>query len=79
MNKPLRPTDPGERRCLKCNQEFRSSGAGNRICRDCARINASLKVSEAQLALERGVKRLNGIIIEEPCIYEVTNTDSQFN
>jgi hypothetical protein len=71
LNKPLLPTEAGPRRCLKCNEEFPSTGAGNRICKKCARINASIKVSEEQLARERGAKRLNGNLIEEQDSYEV--------
>ena len=71
MNKPLRPNEIGNRRCLKCNEEFLSKGAGNRICKDCRRINAALgPISEAQLASQRGVKRMNGIPIEDPASYE---------
>jgi len=39
---PLRPNKIGYRRCLKCNEEFYSKGAGNWICKDCRRINAAL-------------------------------------
>jgi hypothetical protein len=45
--------------------------AANRICKKCSQINASLKVSEAQLARQRGSKRLNGNLIEEQDTYEV--------
>jgi tRNA(Ile2) C34 agmatinyltransferase TiaS len=71
VNKPLLPTEPGQRRCLKCNEEFPSTGAGNRICKKCSRVNASLNVSEVQLARERGAKRLNGNLIDEQDSYEV--------
>lgn len=65
MNKPLKPTDIANRRCLKCNKEFLSQGAGNRICKECRQINARLgPITEAQLALQRGAKRLNGLPIE---------------
>ena len=71
MNKPLRPNDIGYRRCLKCNLQFLSKGAGNRICKKCSRINAALgPISEAQLAAQRGVKRMNGKPIEDPASYE---------
>ncbi len=60
MTKSLRPDEPGRRYCLRCNALFKSSGAGNRICRGCAKVNAKLRISEAQLAYERGDKRLNG-------------------
>ncbi|MBN8605119.1 MAG: hypothetical protein J0M26_29250 [Planctomycetes bacterium] len=50
---------------------FRSNGAANRICQKCSHANASLKVSEAQLARQRGAKRLNGILIEEQDTYEM--------
>jgi hypothetical protein len=69
VNKPLLPTEPGPRRCLKCNEEFPSKGAGNRICKKCTQVNASLKISEAQIACERGAKRLNGLPIEEQSTY----------
>jgi hypothetical protein len=50
---------------------FRSKSAANRICKKCSQINASLKVSEAQLARERGAKRMNGNLIEEQDTYEM--------
>ncbi|MFN7333785.1 MAG: hypothetical protein ACK5TC_01880, partial [bacterium] len=68
--RPL-PHEPGNRTCLKCNGIFRSRSAANRICKKCSQVNASLKVSEAQLARERGEKRLNGNLIEEPNTYEM--------
>ena len=68
--RPL-PHEPGDRKCLKCNETFRSKSAANRICKKCSQINASLKVSEAQLARERGAKRLNGNLIEEQDTYEM--------
>jgi hypothetical protein len=71
MSKRPLPHEPGDRACLKCNETFRSKSAANRICKKCSRINASLNVSEAQLARERGVKRLNGLLIEEQEIYEM--------
>jgi hypothetical protein len=67
----LLPHEPGDRKCLKCNKTFRSKNAANRICKKCSKVNASLKVSEAQLARERGEKRLNGNLIEEPNTYEM--------
>lgn len=71
VNLALRPHEAGLRRCLKCNQEFHSRGAGNRICNDCRRLNANLgPISEAQMAAQRGVKRMNGIPIEEPNSYQ---------
>ena len=71
VNKPLQPTEAGYRRCLKCNESFHSKGAGNRICKDCRRINAALgPISEAQLAAQRGAKRMNGIPLEDPNSYE---------
>jgi len=50
---------------------FRSKSAGNRICKKCSQINAAMKVSEAQLARERGAKRLNGCLLEKPDSYEM--------
>jgi hypothetical protein len=50
---------------------FRSKNAANRICKKCTQVNASLRVSEEQLARQRGVKRLNGELIEEHDTYEM--------
>jgi hypothetical protein len=63
------PHEPGERKCLKCNESFKSQHAGNRICKKCARINASLNLREAQIALERGAKRLNGNLLDRNDAY----------
>ncbi len=71
MSRRLLPHEPGNRKCLKCSEMFRSNGAANRICQKCSHANASLKVSEAQLARQRGAKRLNGILIEEQDTYEM--------
>ena len=71
MSSRLLPNEPGDRKCLKCNEMFRSKSAANRICKKCSQINASLKVSEAQLARERGAKRFNGNLIEEQDTYEM--------
>ena len=71
MSTRLLPHEPGDRKCLKCNEIFRSKSAANRICKKCSKVNASLKVSEAQLARERGEKRLNGNLIEEPDTYKM--------
>jgi hypothetical protein len=63
--RPL-PHESGDRKCLKCSEIFHSRNAGNRICKQCRKINASLgPVSEALLAVQRGVKRKNGIPIED--------------
>ncbi len=71
MSKRLFPHQAGDRKCLKCNEMFPSKSAANRICKKCSQVNASLRVSEAQLALERGAKRLNGILIEQQDTYEM--------
>ncbi len=78
MNEPLRPYQAGYRICLKCNKTFLSKGAGNRICKGCRKINASLgPISESQIAMQRGAKRLNGIPIDIPNSYE--SSFSSFN
>ncbi len=52
------------RTCLKCNKRFMSAGPENRICRRCSALNRQLTpMSEAQMRLQRGVKRHNGEII----------------
>jgi hypothetical protein len=50
---------------------FHSKNAGNRICKKCARVNAAIRISEEQLACERGAKRLNGLSISECGTYEM--------
>jgi len=65
MSTRLLAHEPGDRKCLKCNEVFRSKSAANRICKKCSQVNASLKLSAAQIARERGAKRLNGYLIEE--------------
>lgn len=55
-----------QRTCLKCNQPFESDGPGNRICRPCGRINARIAITEEQLQKQRGVKRRNGDLMNEP-------------
>lgn len=71
MSTRLLPHESGDRKCLKCNETFRSKSAANRICKKCSQINSSLKLSEAQIALERGAKRLNGVPIDETGTYEM--------
>ncbi|HAC91239.1 MAG TPA: hypothetical protein DCF63_11515 [Planctomycetaceae bacterium] len=66
----LKPQEPGKRLCLRCGSSFHSKSAGNRICRKCTQINATIRISEAQLALERGAKRLNGHRLDLPNSYE---------
>ena len=61
--RPL-PHEPGDRKCLKCNEMFRSKSAANRICKKCSQVNASLKLSEAQIARERGAKQMAAQHIE---------------
>ena len=70
MSKRPLPNEPGQRTCLKCGKSFKSRNAGNRICPDCAKVNAGLKISEEQLARERGAKRLNGFLLDPPGSYE---------
>ncbi len=70
----LQPNEPGERKCLKCNKIFSSKGAANRICSKCAKVNASLRVNEGQLARQRGSKRLNGNLLEALDAYDVNFT-----
>ncbi|AMV35289.1 hypothetical protein VN12_24400 [Pirellula sp. SH-Sr6A] len=65
------PHESGDRKCLKCNEVFRSRNAANRICKKCSQINSSLRLSEAQMALERGGKRINGILIDERGSYQM--------
>ncbi len=51
--------------CLKCQKTFDSIGPANRICPICTRINRELgSIPECVLAKERGVKRLNGEVLE---------------
>lgn len=71
MSTRLLPHEAGDRTCLKCSTVFRSKSAANRICKKCSQINASLRVSEEQLARERGAKRLNGNLLEALDTYEM--------
>ena len=48
------------RSCLKCQQEFVSSGPGNRICSHCSATNVELG---PHVPIQRGEKRLNGEVI----------------
>jgi hypothetical protein len=65
MDKPLYPSRVAQRVCLKCNKKFLSQSAGNRICKECAKINASFgPIPEAVLDKQRGIKRRNGEPIE---------------
>jgi len=38
-----------QRQCLRCGKEFVSSSIGNRICDDCARINARRRGATARV------------------------------
>ncbi len=72
MSTRLLPHEPGDRKCLKCNETFRSKSAANRICKKCSQVNASLKLSVKHKSLANaGAKRLNGIPIEEQDTYEM--------
>lgn len=53
-----------KRTCLKCNKLFDSKGPGNRICKRCSEINASLYLTEQQIQKQRGAKRHNGELME---------------
>ena len=58
-------TERKTRTCLKCSRLFNSAGPGNRICRNCQRINDRLpRFTEEQMQKQRGAKRHNGEIIE---------------
>jgi hypothetical protein len=70
MSTQPKPNEPGQRQCLKCSQMFQSRGAGNRICKKCSAVNAALHVSEAEIARERGAKRMNGLPLDPPNSYE---------
>ncbi len=63
------PRDAGmeakQRTCLKCHELFDSAHAGNRICEPCARINARIRISEAELKKQRGRKWLNGELLSD--------------
>jgi hypothetical protein len=52
------------RTCLKCGSVFDSMGPSNRFCKECTRVNAQVDISESELQIQRGMKRLNGITIE---------------
>lgn len=71
MSTRPQPHESGKRQCLKCSEMFHSKNAGNRICKKCARVNAAIRISEEQLACERGAKRLNGLSISECGTYEM--------
>lgn len=51
------------RTCLKCGRLFPSTWAGHRICPPCRQENARLRLSEAELERQRGVKRHNGELL----------------
>jgi hypothetical protein len=54
--------------CLKCQQEFFSTGPGNRICKKCNRENLARYgyITESMLAAERGRKYWNGELMDDP-------------
>ncbi len=72
MTTRLLPNEPGDRMCLKCNRLFPSRSAANRICRKCSQVNASIRISNAFIARERGEKRLNGNLLETHDAYVMT-------
>lgn len=51
----------GIRSCLRCSRAFKSSGPGNRICRQCAIINSQLP---DMTPIARGRKFHNGELME---------------
>lgn len=56
-----------KRTCLKCNRLFNSEGPANRICPRCQKINDRLpRFTEAQLQKQRGAKRHNGELMDDP-------------
>ena len=66
MTTPTTPSGRASRVCLKCGKDFPSTGPGNRICKPCTRINARFGfIPEEVLAKQRGVKRHNGLVIDE--------------
>lgn len=52
-----------ERRCLRCQQMFRSDGPGNRICSPCGDVNRKVRVSDAELNASRGRSMCGGEVI----------------
>jgi hypothetical protein len=69
--KRLSPNEPGQRKCLKCSEMFQSTGAANRICKACSKINSGLYLTENQIARERGEKRLNGNLLDRSDSYRM--------
>ena len=67
----LAPNEPGQRKCLKCSKMFQSTGAANRICKACSKINSGLYLTENQIARERGEKRLNGNLLDSKDSYRM--------
>lgn len=66
MTTQLTPSGSANRVCLKCGKHFLSAGPGNRICKPCTCLNAKHGfIPEAVLAKQRGVKRHNGLLLEE--------------
>ena len=51
------------RQCLRCNQSFQSTGAGNRICSDCALENGrpANRVGGAERYSSMSSQRWNGV------------------
>ena len=54
--------DAHPRTCLKCGQSFASTGAGNRICRPCSRLNAKAGrwMTPQLMSSQRGMQHWNG-------------------
>ena len=66
-----------QRSCLKCGQMFDSAGPGNRICKRCAQINSHIPITEEQLQKQRGVKRHNGDVMNDPLSDEVASARTE--
>lgn len=59
----MREREAGQRRCLKCQKYFPSTGSGNRICCDCSNLNKQYGATAAYR--EQGAKRWNGLAMGE--------------
>lgn len=66
-----------QRSCLKCGHLFDSAGPGNRICKRCAQINSRIPITEEQLQKQRGVKRRNGDVINDPLSDDIVSPRSE--
>jgi hypothetical protein len=66
-----------QRSCLKCGKPFDSAGPGNRICKRCAQINSRIPITDEQLQKQRGAKRRNGDVINDPMSDEITKVRTE--